>query len=425
MIRKDVFARHVKDALTHLYDPIHLQMHPLAGLLGLSRRAGKTVGESLRELLWETIESLQPVSTLSPDRPEWISYRLLWLHYVQALTPSATCQELGLGQRSFYRHLVEAVDAVASLLWERYEHVMPDQSAREGEGEKLSPAEQAREEAVKLARESDRQAIDLLGLLESARQIVTPLAGQQGTSLRISAPPVLPPSYGDPAMVHQIILNMLTEALKLTANDTLELAVSVRGDETLWRLGPLDEAKAPQQDLSSVGGLVIGQGLLEVYEGRLWFESPPHTREGGRLAFLCFTLPAARAKEILIIDDDADTISLYRRHLEASNYCVRTARNAEQTEAQLAEPRPDLILLDVLMPQQDGWKMLQRLKTMPETADIPVVICSVLSQPSLALALGAAEVLQKPIDAGLLIKTVRSLLTPDLDRGPAPADSAR
>ena len=68
------------------------------------------------------------------------------------------------------------------------------------------------------------------------------------------------------------------------------------------------------------------------------------------------------------------------------------------------------MLLDVLMPQEDGWDILQSLKTLPETASIPVVICSVLSQPHLALALGAAEVLRKPISEETLLATVKKVL---------------
>jgi CheY-like chemotaxis protein len=404
-VRQDIFAHHVRDALTHLYDPVHLQAHPLVSVLALPRAPGKSSGEALRELLWMTIESLRPMETVPVGRPEWLSYRLLWLFYVQSVSQEEACQELGLCQRSFYRRLAEALDAVTSLLWERHEQVHtvhPDEGVDQGP---LSPIQQAKEEAIKVARESQRQAIDLSELLASATEIVQPLAAQQGIVLRINVPPGLPPSYGDPAMVHQIMLNVLTEGLRLAAGDSLELTVSVRDGETFWRLGALDECKAPEHDLAQVSGLAVSQGLLEVYEGRLWFESD----EQGA-GWLQFTMPAARARSILIIDDDADTIGLYRRHLEVHGYAVRAARSSEQVETQIAESCPDLILLDVLMPRQDGWKMLQRLKTMPETAAIPVVICSVLSQPSLALVLGAEEVLQKPIDEGDLLTTVQRVL---------------
>ena len=59
------------------------------------------------------------------------------------------------------------------------------------------------------------------------------------------------------------------------------------------------------------------------------------------------------------------------------------------------------------MPEEDGWAILQYLQENSSTAEIPVVICSVLSQPQLALALGAKEVLQKPISREELLATVR------------------
>jgi len=76
----------------------------------------------------------------------------------------------------------------------------------------------------------------------------------------------------------------------------------------------------------------------------------------------------------------------------------------------LAAMTPDLILLDVLMPQQDGWRLLQGLKTQEDTATIPVVICSVLGQSDLATALGAAAVVQKPISEEVLVATVGQIL---------------
>ncbi len=60
----------------------------------------------------------------------------------------------------------------------------------------------------------------------------------------------------------------------------------------------------------------------------------------------------------------------------------------------------------------DGWSILQRLKADPHTSDIPVVVCSVLPQPELALSLGAARVLQKPVSSAKLIETVQAVLAP-------------
>ena len=72
----------------------------------------------------------------------------------------------------------------------------------------------------------------------------------------------------------------------------------------------------------------------------------------------------------------------------------------------LSRRLPDLILLDVLLPRQDGWIILKALKSQARTAHIPVVVCSVIAQPELALALGAAEVLTKPISPEALLAAV-------------------
>ena len=113
---------------------------------------------------------------------------------------------------------------------------------------------------------------------------------------------------------------------------------------------------------------------------------------------------------VLVVDDNPDTVGLYRRYLESLQLVVRAADTVDRMWELLAKANPDLVLLDLLMPEQDGWDVLQQLKAMPEMATIPVVVCSVLTQPDLALALGARAVLQKPIERQDLIRTVRELL---------------
>jgi len=157
-------------------------------------------------------------------------------------------------------------------------------------------------------------------------------------------------------------------------------------------------------DLAQGGSFLVSRSLLSVYGGRFWIE-----REGEAFV-LSFAVPTARPWTVLIIDDDLETIDLYRRYLSARQLVVQVARRGEELASLLAEATPDLILLDVLMPREDGWNILQRLKNTPETANLPVVICSVLSQPHLALALGAAAVLQKPIAQETLLETVQNLL---------------
>jgi CheY-like chemotaxis protein len=394
------FASHVRHALANLYDPGHLRTSPLVDWLGL--RAGAESTSLLREALHEAIESLRPDSSIPFGRPEWLGYRLLFLTYVRGVQRAAVCAELGISRTSFYRRHQEAVEAAARALWEGHSRgaspAMPAPTS-----ENIPPL--VSDEAARVAQETPREPVRLREVLHSAVSLVKPAATAQGVPLEIDAPAVLPLAYADPALLRQALLNLLSEGLKVAAPSGLVLAVRVVASETLWCLHGLQGDPVAAKGMEQTPGYLVSQALLKAYGGRLWHERAPD----GTLR-LFFTLPIARPKTILIIDDDGDTMRLYRRYLQEQDYAVREARSAAEARVQIEAEEPDLILLDVLMPREDGWDILNELKAHRVTAHIPVVICSVLSQPNMALALGATEVLCKPIDEAGLVRTVAAVL---------------
>ncbi len=78
----------------------------------------------------------------------------------------------------------------------------------------------------------------------------------------------------------------------------------------------------------------------------------------------------------------------------------------------VAENPPDLIILDVMMPTMDGWQVLRSLKQNPGTEKIPIIVCSVLKEPELAISLGARAYLKKPVDRLELLATLERILHP-------------
>ena len=401
---KERFAWHVKHALANFYDHVHLQASPLAELLQSGDVSKEDVGASLRQTLRETIDSLRPAAELPVNRPEWLGYRILWLRYIQSLSQVEICKELALSRATFYRRHQEGLDAVVSILWRQYQErqtIIAKETGRVA----LSSDDRTREEVVQLAQTEHRQSMDVSELIDGVRQTIAPLARQQGIEVRIDALGALSAIYADPSTLRQIILNVLTEGINLRTEDILQLVVTQGDQETIWELRGLDASRISEADLRRKTGFVVSQGLLDVYGARLWLE-----KDKDDAPVLVFTLPTAKPKSILIIDDNPDTIDLYNRYLRGHDYVVLVACNVEEVERLLSEITPDLILLDVLIPGYDGWLILQRLKTRPETANVRVVVCSVLGQPQLALALGAAQVLRKPISKGMLLKTVRTVL---------------
>jgi CheY-like chemotaxis protein len=245
--------------------------------------------------------------------------------------------------------------------------------------------------------------VSLSDMLQSAREVIAPLLEREGLILRVDAPPTLPQIRGDPAILRQIVLHGLTEAVGLAAGKELHLVVRCYPGEVTYTLGDLDAGRLRAKDPAADDGWQMIRSLLSAYGGTLWIEEDEP-------AAISLSLPVLACRAILIVDDDADTRNLYQRFLRGEGYIVRVAANARAVKEALSDSRPHLVLLDVLMPQEDGWDILRDLKATTATAAIPVVICSVLTQPQLALAIGAAAVLHKPIPPETLLQTIRAAL---------------
>jgi CheY-like chemotaxis protein len=161
----------------------------------------------------------------------------------------------------------------------------------------------------------------------------------------------------------------------------------------------------PADMLDATTGFRNSRGLLDEYGGSIEIT---YGAEG--TAALEILIPSDEPTTILIIDDDADTIQLYCRYLQGHNYAIEIAQSADEARRSLAQSLPQIILLDVLMPKEDGWDILRYVKSKPAMASIPIIICSVLIQPELALAMGASAVLNKPITEDELALTIRRAL---------------
>jgi DNA-binding response OmpR family regulator len=107
---------------------------------------------------------------------------------------------------------------------------------------------------------------------------------------------------------------------------------------------------------------------------------------------------------VLVIEDDPAARELLRVHLEGAGYGVLGTASGRQGLAWLSQMRPDAVILDILLPDIDGWEILQRLKGDPATRSIPVMVVSVLDDRQLGLALGAVDYFVKPVSRELLLE---------------------
>ena len=119
----------------------------------------------------------------------------------------------------------------------------------------------------------------------------------------------------------------------------------------------------------------------------------------------------ARGPLVLLVDDDPQVREVVRINLEMEGYAVREAGNAEDGLAALEDEAPDLILLDVMMPQVDGWEMLRRVQERHGVGSIPVVMFSgQLDAGTEAVQRGAQGFVGKPFDLRALIEQTKQIV---------------
>jgi len=127
---------------------------------------------------------------------------------------------------------------------------------------------------------------------------------------------------------------------------------------------------------------------------------------------------------ILIADDNPQGVELLEAYLSSTPYELQTAYDGEETLTRVAEWKPDLILLDVMMPKISGFEVCKRLRANPDTRGIAILMVTALDQMSdvdRAVEVGTDDYMSKPINKTELLLRIRSLLESrkegrDLDR---------
>jgi twitching motility two-component system response regulator PilH len=115
---------------------------------------------------------------------------------------------------------------------------------------------------------------------------------------------------------------------------------------------------------------------------------------------------------VLVVDDSKTELLFLTDLLQKMGLAVRTAENADEALKQLKELRPDLILMDIVMPGQNGFQLTRSISRSAEYADIPIIICSSKHQETdrvWGLRQGAKDYITKPVQADELMEKIKAL----------------
>jgi twitching motility two-component system response regulator PilH len=116
--------------------------------------------------------------------------------------------------------------------------------------------------------------------------------------------------------------------------------------------------------------------------------------------------------KVLIVDDSRTELMFLTDLLQKNNMSVRTAQNADEAFKRLTEERPDLILMDVVMPGQNGYQLTRSIHRMPEYSSIPIIMCtskSLETDKVWGMRQGASDYVTKPVDPGELLAKIKAL----------------
>lgn len=366
---------------------------------GFAAQDSTSAVRAFRKALLEAVEELRPPSGTPEDDPAWRPYRVIWHRFVVGRQLAELEEEMALGRRQLQREQRRGLEVLGLKLWERFGATVPEDG----------PAPEAlREEASRIAR---RQRYNVAEQLRRALRSVAPLAEHLGVQVRAAEGPGEAFSLGDASVTRQLIVAALSLALRDASGGVVSVSLQADdGQATLvvsW-VWDDEEPREPTAPSASLLALAAGQGVQVTDEADLLERSL-------RLTFV----PAPREHVIAFVEDNEDVVALFQRYLSGHGYALVGVSENEAVLERLAELQPDAILLDIMMQDLDGWEVLQRLKADPRLREVPIVVCSVLHEPELAMSLGASAYLCKPVRPARLLECLSALLP-----GPHSAEAA-
>ncbi len=301
----------------------------------------------------------------------------------------------------------------------------------------------------------DVQRVDLISVINSTIESVKPMATAKQIRLTSVLDPVAGPVSGDPARLQQILWNLLTNALKFTQksgrvhvvleriNSQLEISVHDNGRGIAAEFLPYVFHRFRQADASTTReqrglglGLAIVKNLTELHGGSVSAKSPgvnkgatfiialpmvmnveadPNRRHPRTVSHELFaeTLHLDGVR-VLAVDDEADARHLIKRILSGCGAQVQTADSGEAARRFLREKKPDVLIMDIGMPNEDGYEAIGKVRQLPseQGGKVPAIALTAFARSEdrrRAILNGFQMHVAKPVEPSELIAMVASL----------------
>lgn len=407
--KKD-FIEELSRALTNLYDPARLRKSWLLEVFHLS--SARNPQFALNELLRKGIHALEPDRNTPRDTNAWRIYEILIKRYVEQTKQQQVAEELGFSTRQMRRHEKQAIRVLADYLWNRYgleQELMRTQSpARGGEADEVEMTPSREQELAWLKESFPSEVTDIAKVINTTLRNITPLMEAYQVHVQVDLPEDRPPITAQMTPLRQAMLNLFTAAIHSAPQGRVTVKVIAEREGIVVRVqaeaeGPISEKERKQitEELEMTGRLVRLMGAqLDI-----------QTRQQ---LFAHLFLPSVEQIAVLVVDDNTDTLRLLRRYLGGTHYQFIGASDAQQALALAEEYMPRIIVLDVMLPDVDGWELLSRMRENPRLQHTSIIVSTILPQEQVAQTLGAAAFLRKPVTRQALLAALDRLTGPCL-----------
>jgi CheY-like chemotaxis protein len=380
----------LQEALAHLHDPDYAPSEGLMDIVGCDPDGGVLAVQSA---IAQMIREMEPPPETPRSARSWQNHQILHNRFALKLTVEETAERLHMSTSTVRRAQRVATHELARRIWER-----PGQedsvraSGAQATGIQATAVRrrtvarsQLERDLASLQVDSPEAVADIAEAVSAAVRLEQIVAAHSNVVLRVeSMPPGLAAAV-HPSPLRQILLMAIGELIERSAGGEIVIRAGQDCQQIIVELSSPVPPPAGEVDLDAVREMVSLHG-----------GSTDVDQSASRLT-VQIGLPAVGDVTVLVIDDNPDAVYYYRRCAAGTRYRLVHTNHARKVLEAVESYGPDVIVLDIMLPDVDGWEVLADLHNHPSTSAIPILVSSVVQEKNLALALGAQRCLHKPL----------------------------
>jgi CheY-like chemotaxis protein len=407
------FEQYLIEGLNHLYDPTYQPPELLWAVMGSHSEQGYSV-EAVQGIIFEAIEQLDPGANVPQNARSKRFYDLLVYRYVQGLTQEKTAELLNLTTRHLRREQQQAIHVLAQHLWEQSQIEVPLAGDHaDDKSEKSDIAEDAAENTpnswhsqVKQELQSLEQStpgvVNVETTIQGVVKVGSILASKHNVSLNVNIAQSQLMAAIHPSALRQILITAIEKLVQHMSSG--EITLNAEHDQVENSIKITISGSPATADVLPHSDLI--EEILKTQGGSVAVKA-----EGDLITFVINLLAGGKNVTVLVVDDNTDLVNFFRHYTARTQYEIVHLDTAQYLFDTIAKIKPGIIILDVMLPDVDGWELLTNLHEHHDTRSIPVIICSVVKRQELAAALGASLYLPKPVRRREFIQALDQVLS--------------